>query len=80
MDKDNPHKRIWLRPGNWDGEDCWLWCEDSAPFIDDNPDEAIGPYIYADDLFKIVEKWVDSKNTNGLRLAQSILDLLKREG
>jgi hypothetical protein len=50
------HDKIWLRPGYWDGYATWLWCEDIAPFIDDEEDEADGPYIHADVLRKLVEE------------------------
>ena len=51
------HERIWLRPDMWDGEKIWCWCEDIAPFIGDEPDEADGPYIHVDALRKKVREW-----------------------
>ena len=80
------HDKIWLRPGYWDGYATWLWCEDIAPFIDDEEDEADGPYIHVDVIRKLVQKWPESIPTDEIEKLldagadyQGVADLKKAE-
>lgn len=38
---DKIHDIIYLIDGNFDGDPCRLWCEDPAPEIGQNPEDAI---------------------------------------
>jgi hypothetical protein len=35
------HKHIWLIPDSWEGQPCYVWCEDPAPSIGMEPEDAI---------------------------------------
>ena len=59
MKKPN-HERIYLIPGSYDGENCYVWSDDPAPGTEDNPQDAI-EYVRAD-LFKALQAQVDDIN------------------
>ena len=41
------HESIYLIPGSYDGEQCYVWSDDPAPGTEDNPADAI-KYVRAD--------------------------------
>lgn len=44
----NPnHEKIYLIPGSYDGEHCYVWSDDPSPGTEYNPDDAI-EYVRAD--------------------------------
>lgn len=46
MKKPN-HERIYLIPGSYDGEHCYVWSDDPAPGAEDSPTDAV-EYVRAD--------------------------------
>lgn len=46
MKKPN-HETIYLIPGSYDGEHCYVWSDDPAPGAEDNPADAV-EYVRAD--------------------------------
>ena len=82
MDPNKPHKQIWLLDDYWDGEPCYVWCEDPAPGLDQDPDDAIGPYIHADEIRKLVEEWRKvtdyGKHGAGVIMAQKCANELEK--